>query len=344
MKIGIITPYDSSNLGAFLQAYASKTLLEKYGHTVYFIKLRDSKELKRFFLGNKRNLRSFISRYFFNRQKYYIFKQAVEQNFKTINFEDINKENLDAIVIGSDEVWNVNKEFYRKGCFYGIGYDVAKKIAYAPSCGTAKIEDYKDYDYIKEAMSKLTAIFPRDNQTKEIAEKLTNKQYTTVLDPTLLIDWEDINTILKTNKQYILVYGYSFNTKEREYIKKFAEKHNCITISICMKHSWCDLNINCSPLEFSSIIKNSEYIITKTFHGTIFSILNKKHFITFKGSQKIADLLNRLLLSNRLINGDNCNYEEFEKKLEENINFDESYSVITKERENSIKKLLKALE
>lgn len=344
MKIGIITPYDSSNFGAFLQAYASKSLLEKYGHEVYFIKLRDSKELKRFFLGDKSNIKSFISRYFFNRQKYYIFQNAVKQAFHTIDFKDVDKSRFDAIIIGSDEVWNVNKEFYRQKCFYGIGYNVSKKIAYAPSCGTAKLKDYKNFNYIKDGISNLTAVFPRDEQTKMIAESLTGKKYTTVFDPTLLIDWTDINSSFNINKRYVLVYGYSFNSKEREYIKKFAKKHGAIIISICMKHIWCDLNVNCSPLEFLLFIKGAEYVITKTFHGTIFSILNKKNFITLKGSQKITDLLNKLLLSNRLVDVQNYKYEEFEKKLEEKINFDESYSVIIKERENSIKKLLEALE
>lgn len=344
MKIGIITPYDSSNLGAFLQAYATKSLLEKNGHEVCFIKLRNRKELKKFFLGDKKNIRSYISRYFFNRQKYYIFQNIVRQSFITVNLKEIDTKGLNAIIIGSDEVWNVNKDFYRQKCFYGIGYNVPKKIAYAPSCGTAKLEDYKNYDYIKEGISNLTAVFPRDEQTKNIAENLTGKKYTTALDPTLLIDIKGVKFKRKIKQNYILVYGYSFNIQQVEYIKKFAQEHNCITVSICMKHPWCDKNINCSPLEFSSIINGAKYIITKTFHGTIFSILNKKNFVTFKGSQKITDLLDKLLLSNRLIDEKECGYEKFKRKLEDKINFSESYSIIMQEREKSIKKLLDALE
>ena len=344
MKIGVITPYDSSNAGAFLQAYALKTVLEKNGNKVYYIKLRDEAQLKRFFLGNKKNIRSFISRYFFNRKKYHIFQEATRQAFDTIELKNIDEENLEAIIIGSDEVWNVNKEYYRQKCFYGIGYQVPKKIAYAPSCGTAKLEDYTNYEYIKEGMKELDAIFPRDEQTKGITEKLTNRKCETVLDPTLLVDLKGIKPNIEIKNNYLLGYGYSFNIKQQEYIKKFAKKHNCITLSVCIKHSWCDKNLNCSPLEFIEMIKNAQYVITKTFHGTIFSILNKKNFVTFKGSQKISDLLEKLMLSDRLIDENSCTYENFEKKLEEKINFNESHSVILRERERSLKELQEALE
>ena len=47
MRIGIITPYDSANCGAFLQAYASKIFLENQGHKVFFIKWRTDKERKK---------------------------------------------------------------------------------------------------------------------------------------------------------------------------------------------------------------------------------------------------------------------------------------------------------
>ena len=51
MKITIVTPYDSANYGAYLQALANKIFLEELGHSVFFYKWRSPKKRKQLFLG-----------------------------------------------------------------------------------------------------------------------------------------------------------------------------------------------------------------------------------------------------------------------------------------------------
>lgn len=56
MKITIVTPYDSANYGAYLQALANKIFLEELGHSVFFYKWRSPKEKKTTFFWEKRTL------------------------------------------------------------------------------------------------------------------------------------------------------------------------------------------------------------------------------------------------------------------------------------------------
>ena len=82
------------------------------------------------------------------------------------------------------------------------------------------------------------------------------------------------------------------------------------------------------PISFISLIKNAEYIITTSFHATVFSIIFNKKFIVVsnsKTSSRLANLLNKLDYNEKI------DYEIVEKLLE-------------KERNKSIAFLKKAIE
>ena len=59
----------------------------------------------------------------------------------------------------------------------------------------------------------------------------------------------------------------------------------------------------CSPEEFLRYIKNASYIVTNSFHGTVFSIIFEKRFLTIPRvhqESRMYDLLDSLKLSNNL--------------------------------------------
>ena len=82
-------------------------------------------------------------------------------------------------------------------------------------------------------------------------------------------------------------------------------------------------------LEFVEYIKNAEYVVTTSFHATVFSIIfNKKFWIIpheITGS-RVIDLVNSLELSNRIVNtldmflkvnyNEDINYERVERILD----------------------------
>ena len=337
MKVGIITVHDSNNFGSYLQAYALKKVIEKMGHTVQFIKIRTEEDAKKIFFPGRRNILHFMRTYNFNKKKYMLFLED-RKEFSEFPIENLNRDSFDIIIIGSDECWNVKTGTFRKKCFYGIDIPVERKIAFAISCGKAVTEDFKNFPELVEGIKNLDNIFVRDERTRQNIEELIGKKCEMVCDPTFLLDVKEFDKKYDVNidKDYLLVYSYVFSDKQKEYIKRFAKEQNLLIVSACFKHKFCDKCINCSPLEFCKIIQNSKYVVTTTFHGTIFSVLNKKQFISIPSGQKVQDVLNKLGLRQCEFKEDEEEYNDFRNKLLTDINFDNSQKKILEWREKSV--------
>lgn len=337
MKVGIVTVYDSNNFGSYLQAYALKKVIENLGHNVQFIKFRSEKEAKKVFFPSKKKIFYFLKTYFFNKNKYNLFLRD-RKIFSEFPINDISKDSFDIIIIGSDECWNVKIGTFRKKCFYGLGLPIDRKVAYSISCGKALSEDFKKFPDLVKGMKELEEIYVRDEQTRKNIKDLINKDCEMVCDPTLLIDVKEFDKDYEVNikKDYLLIYSYKFSERQIEYIKKFAKEQNLLIVSVCFKHKFCNKNINCSPLQFCKIIQKSKYVVTTTFHGTIFSILNKKQFISIPSGQKVRDILNKLNLTDCEFKEEKEDYEDFKKKLLNGINFNNSEKNILQWREKSI--------
>ena len=315
MNIGIVTPYDSANYGAFLQAYASMIYLQSLGHNVSFIKWRTDKERKAEFFIKPKTLKlrlHYLLRYPFTLKRFKVFNDVLS-HFQILDYNNLEKSDLDAVVIGSDEVFNINSERFQKELFYGVGYpDKVKIFAYAPSARDASAEDFKKFPIQAGGLNNVNIIGVRDENTAAIINDLTGKTSPVVCDPTMLLKLEDYKfTDEKLIKEkYLLVYAYSLPRNHREYLVKYAKENGLKLVSVCMHHFWCDKNICCTPFGFSSLIKNAECVYTTTFHGSIFTLLNHKTCIISAPSKKLQDLISWTGMATVCVD-DSVSYEQF---------------------------------
>ena len=97
--------------------------------------------------------------------------------------------------------------------------------------------------------------------------------------------------------------------------KDFAKKHGLKLVSVGFSYHWCDYSILCSPLEFCAVMEKAKYVITTTFHGSIFSVLNHKQFLSIPLSGKTNDILKRLGLSDIAVSFDELSESVMEEKL-----------------------------
>lgn len=322
MNIGIVTPYDSANYGAYLQAYASMTFLHHLGHNVFFIQWRSEIERKKIFFPARRGIiqrcRGAIQ-YTHRKQNYKQMTEAIKQ-FDIIDIKDA-EEILDLVVIGSDEVWNVNIRSFQNPVFWGLSFS-APVLAYAPSMGNAKLSDFSSFPEYIHGINKINIIGVRDENTSSIVSILGSYMPEIVCDPTLLCDCNDYQISNKRiiEKPYLLVYAYNIQREHVEYIKKYAKAHQLKTVSVCMRHSWCDYNICVHPLEFISMIRDAECVYTTTFHGSIFTLMQHKKCCISAKSKKVQDLLSWTGMSDVVLQKD-C-YEEFSAIISEQQNYD----------------------
>lgn len=184
MNIGIVTVYDGvSNIGSYLQAYAMQLALKKLGHQVFFV---EKKSVSKQIWDHVRKLnpkRAFLLRLHtgFN---YFV----ASREFKFIGMEDI-PEKLDALLFGSDEIWNMENPYFKDRLFFGKGIGIPK-IAYAPSIGAMSKETFEDNEDIVEGLHSFLKILPRDDSTRVLIGDYLNRDLTKVCDPTLLVGRE----------------------------------------------------------------------------------------------------------------------------------------------------------
>lgn len=319
MKIGVVTVQDSNNFGSFLQAYAMQHVLRSMGHEVVFIRTRSEEYLKSLFYSarpGKRDLLhlpAYIRTNFSGRKKYRRFQEELKC-FRVV--EKYGDEKLDAVVLGSDEIWNVRTPVFRKEIFYGCGMEHV--MAYAVSVGNATTEELNQW-ISQEWIQHISPVLSRDVHTTNYLKGLSIDS-PLVCDPTFLVDREvfyrDYTDPLMDGKPYLLVYSYGLTEEIAKEICNFAREKNLRVLSACFPFSWCDGTFNCTALDFCSILKRADYVFTSTFHGTIFSVLNHKKFVSLPQSRKTSDLLNRLGLADHLITEDKCLAEQFKEKFD----------------------------
>lgn len=340
MKLSIVTVYNSLNSGSFLQAFTLMKALEKNNIETSFLKTKARNPSKEVLLSSLKSLsKGELGKFVYLIKKYIKFRKIVI-DLPKINMSKKDMEKQNGFILGSDEIWNVKRStFNQYPIFWGLGIRSKNIMAYAPSINRAASKDILKYDYIKSAINDMKFISVRDNHSKQILEELSNKEIDLVLDPTMLFDAEFYNTLEApiNDHNYILVYSYSnhFNEEQIKNIKEFAVMKNLPLISVNHKMEWCDKSVPVSPFEFLAYYNNANYVITDTFHGTIFSIIYNKHFLSYGDDNvKVLDLLNRLNLNDQNYDGTTdvsfylnkeINYEKIMKNLENQKNNSVNY-------------------
>lgn len=295
-EAGIITLYASQNYGAFLQGYAMQTTLQKLGYKAEFIKYTDLDIHEFVFMVKTKNVKLAA----FRVRQY--FKYCYSRKLLNVTKKRYKGEHKDLVVIGSDTLWDVQNPTI-KDSYYFLGFDIKSDtiLAYAPSANGTSAREFKEH-YTREGLfSHFNAISVRDQHTADMVHEITGSMPQVVLDPTLLLDSNEY-PVAKDVKEssYVLVYGYSFPEKERQAIQHYAVKNNLITISIGLLNSWCDKSIAATVEEFLGYVSKAHCVFTSTFHGTIFSIIFEKQFVTFaRSNYKVLDLLEKMDLLDR---------------------------------------------
>lgn len=357
-KIGIITFHNSYNCGSMLESYAMQTIIEKQNIQAEIVNFSSDgqKELYSVWFKNnsiKNIIKNIIlipvhKRLINNNNKYEEFKNKNFKLSKQYNSGDkIDEKDYDIVIAGSDQIWNITIKDADDVYFLNWVKN-ARKVAYSPSFGAKKISDYTtNIEKYQNYLTEFDALSIRENNGKKWLKELINKDVDVLLDPTLLLDCEDydkiIATDIKINDKYIFFYSPSFNINICKYVKKIADKYNLKVITWSTK-SYCTKMIKKfgfvlpdyeNPSMYLSLIKNAELVLTTSYHGTIFSTIYRKKFITIKNGEmygnddRVITLLSQMDMMDRLIpyefddkfnylsNVDYSKYDESIKKLRE---------------------------
>lgn len=332
MKIGLITYHSAYNFGSMLQAYATQEAIKKAGCEVVVLNYRMPSQ-KTFYKEyrteyGKLNFVQDILQFPMHRAKIERknnFEKFLKEYFNLgVEFNEPDEmqracKGLDAIVSGSDQIWNAKScEFVNCDIRYMSPYLLdgfaGKKISYASSIGHMEDEELERIIPYIESFDHLSA---REETTQKRISKYINKSIDTVLDPTFLLDKvEWINNFglkRKDERPYILFYSlkrFNGNKVLKEVIEFARERH--LIVKYVMPFSYyftLDKDVlNCEsfgPIDFLQAIYDSRMVITDSYHGTILSLNLNKNVYSLCGKAgaefRKTEIMERLGIGDRIV-------------------------------------------
>ncbi|MFH8038727.1 MAG: polysaccharide pyruvyl transferase family protein [Candidatus Aenigmatarchaeota archaeon] len=336
MKVGIITYHCADNYGATLQAYALQRTISKLGYDpkiINFIPNYGSigeNELSIY----RRILRKILYRlpklmmiYKFpfnnqvvNRAKRRILFEDFRNNFLNLTnrkYKDLkelykDKHQYDVFIAGSDQVWNyeIAKNNLPAYCLDFVDGRIAKKIAYGVSLGPLEVANKYKF-LLAPYLRDFYALSVREEDMVQLVKKISNKPVYHVLDPTLLLspeEWDEI-IINPSDVNYICVYLPSRFREVTDIVNSIIKQIDLPVVNISVGGDKLRNEIkNCwyiGPREFLGYIRNSSFVITNSFHGTVFSFLFRKEFysiLPYENDIRIKSFLRLFSLQERIVN------------------------------------------
>lgn len=293
MKIGIVTLYGFFNHGNRLQNYALQHVLEECGHTVETLAVEQKKN----------PVKSFIKKYLERGQNGFVLIPAVERrrekNFKRFSeqnipvrymvtadgkFPDTIGQEYDALVVGSDQVWNPSFWEDSDTCSdlynFLLQFACKKKVAYAASFGIEQLPEQWEKRMVP-SMREFDAISVRETAGKELLKQFDIPSEV-VLDPTMLVkaeDWRKVEShVVAPDKNYILLY---FLGEQPDHVKtmiqdKAAELGAEIVDLMDEKSTYF---YEKGPDTFLETIDKAEIVFTDSFHASVFSLIFHTSFV-----------------------------------------------------------------
>jgi len=308
MNVGILTFHFSDNYGAALQAYALRRWFVEHGHQASFIDYRPAHiehggglslptspakikaNLKVVYLA----LSSFVNRHFGSQSQKEKFTSFRKQFLGVVDGlkEQDNKaalaaaQSFDLIVAGSDQIWSPSQHFgFDSNYFLAFANGFrARKVSYAASFGRDRISA-TEAAQLPQLLKNLDAISVRETSGVALVEQAIGRQTANVPDPTLLHgDYSELtnSSIPVQEGAYVFCYALRSPDNIRPTADLAAKRLDCTILSAHNPHRrWVEIGrtVYPDPAEWVALLKNARFVVTNSFHGTVFSLLFKKPFI-----------------------------------------------------------------
>ena len=256
-------------------------------------------------------------------------------------------EQYDTVLVGSDQLWLPQGV---KSNYYNLMFvnDKVNKVSYATSFGVSVIPKKQEKEY-RRYLDRIDFLSVREASGCEIIKRLTDREAYLACDPVMLLEpcqWKEIaeTADLPENIQpgkYIFSYFLGVDENARREARKLADAMGLELVSLVHLEDYCRLDDEpeagitprgVRPELFVKLIQNATGIITDSFHGTAFSIIFEKQFVTtyrwnhsvYSKNTRIDNILGRFGLESRLYAG-----KDIVSQMTEAINYDK----VSKERE-----------
>ena len=319
MKVGILTYHHSLNCGAALQAWALQTALRKqgldagiinYGKIGWPCKYYLRCDSLRHFIGSFYNgFFTFFRTFAIESYRRHLYRRFLHEQMKLggkVKKSRIGIGGYTHLIVGSDQVWHpvINEgddTYFLADVPAGV-----KRISYAPSFGVDKFSPELEQK-MSEWLSRFDALSVREPQGAEIVKRLCGRDATVVCDPTLLLERADYEAIERKPRfvlpeKYIAVYTVCGHPWSESAAIELGKKKGLPVVHLPggqLSRWYLPGKVKrvtaLGPAEWLWFMHHAEYVVTNSFHGTVFSLMYHKPFtVALNGSASDARMLSLL--------------------------------------------------
>lgn len=372
MKVGLIIVNKSSNYGALLQSLATQKYIEQMGCETEIIRCKTGKGTKELVhkvlrhcvpVVYKTSLRSVKKRNHLkkndsleraddlrNKQGEFFVQEKLHSIVTYESVEQLRGEvenRYSTVLIGSDQQWTPQC-FYNEINTLAFVPEAVNKVSYATSMGVSQLPWYT-VSRVNKYVSRIQSVSVREKTAKEILQRITKRNDIQVVpDPTFLLEKKDWDVAIPykemDTEEYIFCYFLSNSGVSMKAANEFAEKFSLKIYAVRNVEVFEEDRTNYgnaivldapSVEDFVNYIRNAKFVFTDSFHGTVFSLINKVQFVTYyrfsntdsnSRNSRVDDLLETLGLQSRISSKKRCaeeiirepiNYKVVETKIDE---------------------------
>lgn len=323
--VGILTFHRALNYGAVLQAYALKKVCDDLGCDAHIIDydydggeelatpvaaFLAAKNKKAALPGLIRNLLGWPG----TRKRAGAFasfrREYLAESAPCKTAEEITALGYDALIAGSDQIWNRGVTQHRYDPVFFMDFDTsAGQILYAASSEDVPFHGEKGEAFARALEGLQGTVSIREKKLADYVQSLTGKTYPVVLDPTLLAGRAFLDTIAIPEPpagEYILLYQIDSNPASDISVRTLEERFGCpvYTMTVPRLDDSHGRRGTAGPEEFLSLLKGTRFLVTNSFHGIALSLLMHKQFFVYENGgvmSRIDSLLDLAGLENRKV-------------------------------------------
>ena len=331
MKIGIISVNNAHNFGSSMQAYALITYLQSAGHSAQVINYRNPAIERSYMIVPKprkslKSMAKYSVKYVLKviRKPYLLKRRERFESFFT-GYLNLTKPvstyrelctagyDFDAAFAGSDQIWNANIVKQIDPAFF-LKFLEGKTIcaSYAASLGVEEITE-PEREVYREYLKHLDYISVREESAKKLMQPLTDKEIAVISDPTVLLPAEEYQKLLlerPCDREYIYVHVHHYSAKAPELVQMaemLSEQTGLPVIHNLQHHRFknqAGRTVAAGPRETLTALYHAKYVVTQSFHMTMFSLIFHKDFITVRRDRyntRLENLLGSVKMQDHMV-------------------------------------------
>lgn len=322
MRIGILTQPLGQNYGGILQNFALQIVLKRMGHDPITLRVGKRTVLRWLFSCCKSIIRLLACK------GWAVYESPVHMNHRLSGMERfikkhmnvtptcfwysarlVRKNKIELLLVGSDQTWRPNYNLHIEDLYLGFAGSLnIPGVAYATSFGTSGWE-YDKEQTIKcgELIKRFRAVSVREKSGMELCHKYLNYDNAEwVLDPTLLLSREDYEAVCSNIPQQVpFLFAYILDTTEEKKMlcKRLAQQKK---LPLYFVSAGEGLQATDSPERWLASFRDAAFVVTDSFHGTVFSLIFHCDFITLynaeRGNTRFDSLVKQFGISQRITN------------------------------------------